>query len=51
MPRKYGLCVKDFIGVLEKYLIISNDKMKELEMALDHVHSENITWKEFQIWF
>lgn len=25
--------------------------MNELEMALDHVHPENITWKEFQLWF
>ena len=51
MPRKYGLSVSDLIQVLQKYLIISQEKLKEVEMALDHVHPENITWKEFQIWF
>jgi hypothetical protein len=51
LPKKYGLCVHEFIHVLEKHLIISKAKTNELEMALDHVHPENITWKEFQLWF
>lgn len=47
MPKKYGLCVHDFIEVLNKHIILNEDKMREIEMALDHVHPSNITWKEF----
>ena len=37
--------------MLQKYVLLDDAMIKKLQGAVDHVHPDFITWKEFILWF
>jgi hypothetical protein len=49
--KNKDLKIKELMNVITRIVDFKKEQLLELEMALDHVHPEYITWKEFEMWF
>lgn len=50
-PPKHGLPLEEFMRKLAAFVTLTPAKARELQLSLDHIKPDVITWDEFVEWF